>query len=117
MFCGICGSAIPINAVFCPRCGSPVPLVKAPVSVSPTPISSAPPSTPTWAVVASVAYLIVVLGSFAAHWENEQRDWASAIGYEIGTALIPAVIVLIYYKIQKRKASAARVMSVLASWI
>jgi hypothetical protein len=42
---------------------------------------------------------------------------ASAVGYELGIAFIPAAIVLLYYRIKKQEVSSARVIVVLTSWI
>jgi hypothetical protein len=85
-----------------------------------TTISPAPPPKSVWqilGIVGAVIYLIVVMVFFAAYWQRHEGDWGSAIGYEIGTALIPSVIVLLYYKTRKQGASIARVIAVLACWI
>jgi hypothetical protein len=68
-------------------------------------------------LVSATLYLIVVLVCFASYWERQEADWASAFGYEIGVALIPTVVVLLYYKTRKQKVSTARVIAVLACWV
>src|ERR1700676_104475 len=120
MFCGRCGASIPLGASFCPRCGSPVLVMPPLVQTTATPLPTTPLAKPRWKVfglVSAVVYLIVVFVCFASYWEKREGDWASAVGYEMGVALIPAAIVLLYYKIRKQKASTARVIAVLACWV
>jgi hypothetical protein len=120
MFCGRCGAPIPLNASFCPRCGGSVLGIQTPAPSPAIPISTSPLAKSRWGVlglVSAVVYLIVVLVCFASFWERREADWASAVGYEIGSAFIPAAIVLLYYKVRKQRASAVRVIAVLASWV
>jgi hypothetical protein len=120
MFCGRCGAPIPLNACFCPRCGSSVLEKQAPASSPAIPVSTASPAKSGWGVVGLVSaavYLIVALVVFTAYWERREADWASAVGYEIGVAFFPALIVSLYYKTRKQSTSPARVMTILASWI
>jgi hypothetical protein len=44
-------------------------------------------------------------------------DWALAFGYTLGSALIPSVVVLVYYRWKNRNASAARKIAALATWV
>jgi hypothetical protein len=63
-------------------------------------------------------YLTSVVVIFALYWKGQKDDWATGIGFEIGTALIPAIIVLLYYCFKKKQEpSTTRILSVLASWI
>jgi hypothetical protein len=71
------------------------------------------------AAVGGAVYLAVVLVIFGLYWVRQEDDSATAIGREIGIALIPSLVVLLYYKYseKRQKASPARILSVLASWI
>ena len=120
MFCGRCGAPIPLNARFCSRCGGPVLGIETPTPSLGIPISTVAPAEPRWGVlglVGAVVYLVVVLFCFSFYWERRKADWAYSVGLEIGTALIPSIIVFLYYKIRKHRASTARIIAVLASWI
>jgi hypothetical protein len=124
MFCGKCGAPIPINAKFCPRCGHPVLGVQASVPLPPIPSSTASTAegNSRWRMLATVGggiYLTVVLVIFTLYSVHQTDDWAYAVGHAIGVALIPSVVVLLYYKYSKKQqqASLARRLSVLASWI
>lgn len=119
MICGKCGGPIQVTTSFCTFCGNPVPAEQRALLPQTTSVSIPPPS-PTWNTLkhaGAIAYLAFVFVFFTVHWEGREENWAGAVGFEIGTALIPAVIVLLYYKKRKRPVSSARVISVLASWI
>jgi len=120
MFCGKCGTSILVDATFCTRCGSPFAVAHNFIQITATPIPTMRPiesGRGVVSVVGAVMYLLVVIGCFALYWNAVQGDWAGAVGYEIGLALFPTAIVLLYYKMRKQKASAARVVSALACWI
>ena len=65
----------------------------------------------------AIAYLALIVLVFTLYWAHQKDNWASAIGHVVGSGLIPAVIVLIYYKTRKMKVSATRILIVLASWV
>src|SRR5229473_3381870 len=105
MFCGRCGAPIPLQAGYCPRCGSQV--VTPPSVPIPTTSSSAAGSESsrrkTIAVAAAAVYLTLVFVISAIYWERQEDDWPSAVGFEIGTALIPTIIVLLYYYFKRKQ--------------
>jgi hypothetical protein len=128
MFCGRCGSPIPSEASYCPRCGSQT-LTQPPISVELTPgPTTRGATTPGLSVeksfwqkpanLGAALYVIIVLGAFTWYWQRAYEDWPFSIGYEVGAALVPTVIVLLYYYFRRRKGTeTARRLNVLASWI
>jgi hypothetical protein len=120
MFCEQCGCELPAIAKFCGRCGTPVARTPSPLpssAISPS-VASPPKSTGrVFALVGAIAYLALIVLVFTLYWAHQKDNWASAIGHVVGSGLIPAVIVLIYYKTRKMKVSATRILIVLASWV
>jgi hypothetical protein len=128
------------TTIFCELCGSEVKNLSAlPITLSDQPTSTegqavqTPPVAPglpysseirkltPWgllAIVGGAIYLGCVFLVSVGLRVQQSGNWAEAFGYVTGASLIPAAIVLIYYN-RKRgtKASSARVVTVLASWI
>jgi hypothetical protein len=68
-------------------------------------------------LVGATAYLTAVVAVFTLYWKGQEGNWAAGVGHEIGTSIIPSVIVLLYYKVRKQITTTARVICVLTTWI
>jgi len=68
------------------------------------------------ALLFAAVYLLLTLGFFSLLQFHRQGNWASAIGYETGAALVPSILVLLYYR-KKSNVSSARIVAVATSWI
>lgn len=109
MICPNCQTSLPDQATICHQC-------TAPISRPTETVGRKPSLGSTLALLFAAVYLLLTLACFSFIQFSRQGDWGSAIGYEIGTALIPSILVLLYYR-KKRNISSARIVVVATTWI
>ncbi len=120
MKCRSCSKAIPDGFADCPWCGAAgVPAVA--VAGSPFDAVPSPPSALknalVWAGVSLCSVCVVVISHFAVLKTYGPRGYSSAfvIGRTVGSYIIPAICVLLYYRLSgKRRASSLKLLEVSA---
>jgi hypothetical protein len=108
MKCGSCAKAIPDGFADCPWCGTACATIAgSPFDAVPSP-PSALKNALVWTGVSLCSACVVVISHFAVLRAHGPREYNSAfvIGRTIGSYLIPAICVLVYYRLSGRKPSA-----------